>query len=128
LGELEQATGLLLGLATDGSVAASVRRTAASALGQLGQASEGVLQGLLGLATDGSVDAYVRLKAASALSQLGQANEPVLNGLLGLLNFESIPASRMVQVGGISWNDYVKNAVYQSLQRLISPDDETTRE
>lgn len=66
----------MMGLMLD-EVSAIVRGRAAEALGQLGEASEKVVDGLLALAVDGLVDAWVRGKAAEALDQLEEVEKAV---------------------------------------------------
>jgi len=63
-----------------------VRVSAAYALGRLGKAEPGVVEGLLGLL--GDEDQNVRWRAAYALGVLGKAEPGVVEGLLGLLDDE----------------------------------------
>lgn len=61
-----------------------VRLNAAASLGQLGQATSEVLDGLLAALSDNDLD--LRMTAAASLGQLGQATSEVLNGLLTALS------------------------------------------
>ena len=61
---------VLLGLALDEKVSDLVRRSAASALGQLGRAEEKVLDEFLGLARNARTPDYVRLDTYESLKRL----------------------------------------------------------
>ena len=77
-----EAAEVLLAVARDAQVTASVRSAAARALGQLGRAEDKVIEVLLALARDAQVDADVRSAAAWALGQLGRPEDKVLEVLL----------------------------------------------
>ncbi len=62
-----------------------VRALAAVLLGQLGSASDEVVNGLLTMLQDTAVDTDVRYQAARSLGQLGSASDEVVNGLLTML-------------------------------------------
>ncbi|MBD2024277.1 HEAT repeat domain-containing protein [Leptolyngbya sp. FACHB-711] len=84
LGKPEEAVQQLILLLKDED--SNVRSGAASALGQLGQASESVMTTLLPLLKD--EESRVRYSAAWALGELGQASESVVATLLPLLKDE----------------------------------------
>ena len=81
------------------STTASFRASAAGVLGQLGQASDEVIQGLLTALKD--VDKDVRFKAVYALGQLGRASDEVIQGLLAVLKDanERVRSSAAVVLG-----------------------------
>ncbi len=94
-----------------------VRSNAASALGQLGQASDAVVNALLDALRD--KDESVRSNAASALGQLGQASDAVVNVLLAVLRDEEAlvrlsAASALRRLGQAS--DAVVNALLDALR------------
>ncbi|MEH2203755.1 MAG: sister chromatid cohesion protein PDS5, partial [Nostoc sp.] len=86
LGEQQEVLAELLGLLKDESE--SVRYSAASALGNMGNASPQVVEALLGLLKDESES--VHYYAAKALGNLGNASSQVVKALLGLLKDESV--------------------------------------
>jgi HEAT repeat protein len=63
---------------------------AAQALGQLGERSQRVINGLLSLAEDKVEDARIRGYAAEALGQLGERSQRVINGLLSLAEDKAV--------------------------------------
>ncbi|MEH2163980.1 MAG: HEAT repeat domain-containing protein [Nostoc sp.] len=74
----------------DKSVDKDVRSSAASALGNLGEAAKPYVKDILDFLKDKSVDSYVRSSAASALGNLGEAAKPYVKDILDFLKDEFV--------------------------------------
>jgi uncharacterized protein (UPF0147 family) len=77
----------------DEKVAANVRGSAASALGNLGDASKPYVKDILAILKDEKVAANVRRSAASALGNLGDASKPYVKDILAILKDEKVAAN-----------------------------------
>ncbi|WP_414753513.1 HEAT repeat domain-containing protein, partial [Anabaena sp. CCY 9910] len=69
----------------DQSVNKDVRRGAASALGNLGEAAKPYLKDIADILKDQSVDSTVRASAAQALGNMGEAAKPYLKDIADIL-------------------------------------------
>ncbi|MEH2107130.1 HEAT repeat domain-containing protein [Nostoc sp.] len=114
--------GLLLALTIDDVY---VRCGAVAALGNLGDTSEPVLNGLLASLQDQDDDVDVRRNAVVALGKLGNTSEPVLNRLLALLQdqdeyaLHDDAATALDKLGNAS-----KLVLHKLLARLQDQDDD----
>jgi HEAT repeat protein len=77
----------------DEKVDASVRSSAAEALGNLGNAAAKYVPDILNILKDEKVDAYVRSSAASALGNLGDAAAKYVPDIAKILKDEKVDAS-----------------------------------
>ncbi len=112
LGQEIEATDILCSLLIDEDY--NVRSSAASALGEIGNATPAVVSGLLSLLFDDDYSS-VRFSAASSLVKLGNATPAVVSGLLSLLNGNIWGlAGLSSEVGKIS------NAIPALMSELIS--------
>jgi energy-coupling factor transporter ATP-binding protein EcfA2 len=107
-----------------------VRRAAAESLGELGQASEKVIDALLNALLD--KDEYVRYVAANSLGKLGQASEKVIDALLKALldkdeDVRSAAADSLLDELKIEDEKIVKQVLIH-LNRNLHDDDKYARE
>ena len=77
----------------DEKVDANVRRSAAYALGNLGEASKPYVKDIRDILKDEKVDANVRGSAASALGNLGEASKSYVKDILAFLKDEKVDAN-----------------------------------
>ncbi len=89
LGYTQDATTILLALAQNDQLEDLVRCVAISALGELGQVEQGVIDHLMALAQDDQLSTGIRSDAARALGQLGCCDPQVLDSLLALAQDEN---------------------------------------
>ncbi|RUS93895.1 HEAT repeat domain-containing protein [Trichormus variabilis] len=74
----------------DKSVDKDVRRSAAAALGNLGEAAKPYVKDILDILKDKSVDKDVRRSAAAALGNLGETAKPYVKDILDILKDKSV--------------------------------------
>ncbi len=99
----------------------NVRSQAAASLGQMGNTSEAVVNGLLAMLQDTAVATLVRYQAAASLGRLGNPSEAVVNGLLAVLQdtavdtlVRSLAAASLGRLGNLS--EAVVNRLLAMLQ------------
>ncbi|MEH1958155.1 HEAT repeat domain-containing protein, partial [Nostoc sp.] len=75
------------------SADSNVRSSAASALGNLGEAAKPYVKDILDILKDKTVDSNVRSGAASALGNLGEAAKPYVKDILDILKDKTVDSN-----------------------------------
>ncbi|MEH1831650.1 MAG: HEAT repeat domain-containing protein [Nostoc sp.] len=95
-----------------------VRRDAASALGNLGEAAKPYVKDIANILKDKTVDNYVRRGAASALGNLGEAAKPYVKDIANILKDKTVD-EKLVQYAADTKDHTVSDTFVQLLRPRV---------